>query len=181
MREKVQLIEAQPTAEQAKGVRKNVFLAQCYRMAAQYVFEHPGARLIHGTIRHRQGPLADKVIQHAWVDLQDGKVFDGVLQKFFEKTSYYRFWRAKEQRSFSQIDAARLLVNGDSSKWKDKRDRASLTDHERRLDKRVKSFFRGPLSGKASANERTKAFRILAKALHPETRNGQGELNESSY
>jgi hypothetical protein len=95
MREKVQLIEAQPTAEQAKGVRKNVFLAQCYRMAAQYVFEHPGARLIHGTIRHRQGPLADKVIQHAWVDLQDGKVFDGVLQKFFEKTSYYRFWRAK--------------------------------------------------------------------------------------
>ena len=75
------LIEAQPTPEQSKGVMKIVFPGQCYRMTAECVFRHPGARVIHGTIRHREGPLAGKAIEHAWVDLEDGKVFDGVLQK----------------------------------------------------------------------------------------------------
>ena len=176
----VNLIEAKPTPEQSKGVMKIVFLGQCYRMTAEYVFRHPGARLIHGTIRHRQGPLAGKAIEHAWVDLEDGKVFDGVLQKFFEKKSYYRFWQAKEKRSFSQIDAAKLLVSGDSSKWRDESNRASLTDRQRRLDKRVKSFFRVRLSSKASANERTKAVRLLANALRPDMRSRQRELLEGS-
>lgn len=111
MNQTFELIEAQPSTEQSKGVRKKIFAGDCYRRAAKYVLEHEdGARLVHGTIWHRYGPNAGKVIQHAWVDLRDGKVFDGVVQKFFQKESYYRFARAKEKQSFSRNETIKLII-----------------------------------------------------------------------
>jgi hypothetical protein len=62
---------------------------QCYPRTVKYVFDHPeidGLRLVHGVVSHAPhfAPL-----DHAWVELPGEVVFDGVVQAFFTRASYY--------------------------------------------------------------------------------------------
>src|SRR5690349_15123598 len=54
-----------------------------------YVLDHAeikGMRLIHGVVSH---PPLFVPLDHAWVELPGDIVFDGVLQTFFTRASYY--------------------------------------------------------------------------------------------
>src|ERR1700694_1787813 len=62
---------------------------QCYARTVKYVFDHPeidGLRLVHGVVSH--APLSVP-LDHAWVELPGEVVFDGVVQAFFTRESYY--------------------------------------------------------------------------------------------
>jgi hypothetical protein len=63
-----------------------------------------GVRLIHGTV---VGPGEPGRMGHAWVELPDDVVFDGVAQGFYTRESYYRVMAAKPLVSFSWTAAQR--------------------------------------------------------------------------
>jgi hypothetical protein len=102
--------EVDATPEERQGVADHKFLGQCYEKAGNYFLDHamhlsrlgPDARLVHGTV---QGPLdTHELLGHSWVDLGDGRVFDGALQKFFDKASYYTALDAKDERRYSRVE-----------------------------------------------------------------------------
>ena len=62
---------------------------QCYARTVKYVLDHPeidGLRLVHGVVSHAPHFVP---LDHAWVELPGEVVFDGVVQAFFTRESYY--------------------------------------------------------------------------------------------
>jgi hypothetical protein len=62
---------------------------QCYSRTASYVLNHPdieGMQLVHGVASHEPRHVP---FDHAWVELPGHVVFDGVVQTFFTRASYY--------------------------------------------------------------------------------------------
>ena len=81
---------------------------QCYARTTKYMLQHleiDGARLVHGMIAHAPYfvPMA-----HAWVDLPGDVVFDGVVQAFFTRASYYAVMAALPLDTYSGLEAERL-------------------------------------------------------------------------
>ncbi len=82
---------------------------QCYGKSAGYVVDHPdiaGMRLVHGVVQHGTPPLP---LDHAWVELPGGVVFDGVVQAFFSRHSYYRVMSAVPLDTYTPSHAAQML------------------------------------------------------------------------
>jgi hypothetical protein len=84
---------------------------QCYARTAKYMLQHleiEGAQLVHGMIAHAPhfAPLA-----HAWVELPGEVVFDGVVQAFFERASYYKVMGAQPVDTYSGRETARLAAS----------------------------------------------------------------------
>jgi hypothetical protein len=82
---------------------------QCYPKTVKYVLDHPeidGMRLIHGVVSHAPHYVP---LDHAWVELPGEIVFDGVVQTFFTRWSYYGFMAAMALDAYS-IAATRRLV-----------------------------------------------------------------------
>jgi hypothetical protein len=74
---------------------------QCYARATKYMLQHPdieGTRLVHGMVAHAPYfvPLA-----HAWVELPGDIIFDGVVQAFFTRASYYTVMGARAVHTYS--------------------------------------------------------------------------------
>ena len=83
---------------------------QCYAKTVKYVVDHPeivGMRLIHGVVSH-----APHLVQfdHAWVELPGDIVFDGVVQTFFMRVSYYRVMAAVGLDAYSAFETTRLIA-----------------------------------------------------------------------
>jgi hypothetical protein len=82
------------------------------------MLQHPeieGARLVHGMIAHAPHfvPMA-----HAWVELPGNVVFDGVVQAFFTRDSYYAVMGAQPVRMYSGLQTQRLAdASGYSGPW----------------------------------------------------------------
>jgi hypothetical protein len=91
---------------------------QCYGKTVAYLLGHPeivGLRLVHGVVSH--GPRGVP-LDHAWVELPGGIVFDGVVQAFFTHASYARVMAAVELDRYSPADAERLLAaHGHPGPW----------------------------------------------------------------
>jgi hypothetical protein len=91
---------------------------QCYARTTKYMLQHPdieGARLVHGLIAHAPYfvPMA-----HAWVELPGEIVFDGVVQAFFTRASYYSVMGALEMSAYSGAETQRLAsAYGSSGPW----------------------------------------------------------------
>ena len=116
---------ATPTPEQARFVDNKPHLGQCYDSAARYMMDHAIAdrydpigtpkapqniRLVHGTVSNPgYENVPHKLVAHAWVDLGDGKIFDGALQKFYEKDSYYKYFNAKEEQSYTHDEMIKAM------------------------------------------------------------------------
>ena len=79
--------------------------ADCYRRACDYVLAHTaqrgscppisGMRLVHGVC----GDASD-LWAHAWVELPDGRVFDGVRQEFYDREGYCRVLGAVAEATY---------------------------------------------------------------------------------
>ncbi|WP_088227300.1 hypothetical protein [Desulfosporosinus sp. FKB] len=82
-----------------------VHLHDCFKTAWNYVVDISSlgtpinAWLVHGKIN----VYAD--IDHAWVELDNEVVFDGVLQRFYKKDCYYRIKKAKKIAIWSAVNA----------------------------------------------------------------------------
>ncbi len=82
---------------------------QCYAKTAKYVLDHfeiKGMRLVHGVVSHAPYFVP---LDHAWVELPGDIVFDGVVQTFFTRSSYYSVMAAAALDAYSAA-ATRTLV-----------------------------------------------------------------------
>lgn len=91
---------------------------QCYPRTLKYVFDHPtidGLRLVHGVVSHPPGFVP---LDHAWVELPGEVVFDGVVQAFFTRASYYAVMAAVSMDVYTGPEARRLLAShGHPGPW----------------------------------------------------------------
>jgi hypothetical protein len=83
---------------------------QCYPKTAKYVLDHPeidGLHLVHGVASHAPyfAPF-----DHAWVELPGQVVFDGVVQTFFRRSSYYRVMAAVALDAYPGPAVLRLVA-----------------------------------------------------------------------
>jgi hypothetical protein len=103
----------------ARGTRPGRrYPQQCYAKTARYVLEHAeikGMRLVHGVVSH---PPLFVPLDHAWVELPGDIVFDGVLQTFFTRSSYYAIVAAVPLDAYSAADTRRLMASqGHPGPW----------------------------------------------------------------
>ena len=90
---------------------------QCYPKTAKYVLDHPqinGMQLVHGVVSHPHFVPLD----HAWVELPGNVVFDGVVQAFFVRESYYAVMAAVPLDTYTRADTQRLVAaHGHPGPW----------------------------------------------------------------
>jgi len=111
-------IEVQPPDRLRRETQPDrSFPGRCYEKAFAFVLAHanePGIVLVHGRIV-AGGPRA---IDHAWVELSDGVVFDGVAQRFYQTAGYYGLCEAVAEANYTPTEAARLaLATGHHGPW----------------------------------------------------------------
>ena len=91
---------------------------QCYAKTVKYVLDHPeikGMRLVHGVVSHAPHFVP---LDHAWVELPRGIVFDGVVQTFFTRSSYYSVMAAVAVDAYSAAATRRLVAtHGRPGPW----------------------------------------------------------------
>jgi hypothetical protein len=63
-------------------------------------------RLIHGVVSHAPRRIP---FEHAWVELPGEVVFDGVVQTFFTRVSYYTVMAAVALDAYSAPETERML------------------------------------------------------------------------
>lgn len=61
--------------------------------------------LVHGTCKT---PLS--TYGHAWVEIEGNIIFDGVLQRFYDKEGYYKQRGARKEAEYSYLDAYENLI-----------------------------------------------------------------------
>jgi hypothetical protein len=114
VRDRLAPYEVDPPSPYLRGAcrqRWRIFLGRCFQKAVQYLFRvdedaKEGAFLVHGTCRGQHGR-----VDHAWVELPGGIVFDGVLQRFYRWEDYERELAAVAGCRYSAKEAARLLLS----------------------------------------------------------------------
>lgn len=93
---------------------------QCYAKTTKYVLQHldiEGARLVHGVVAHAPHFVA---MSHAWVELPGDVVFDGVVQAFFTRASYYEVMGALAFDSYSGAETRSLAdSSGYPGPWRE--------------------------------------------------------------
>ena len=95
---------------------------QCYAKTVKYILDHSeirGMRLVHGVVSHAPHFVP---LDHAWVELPGDIVFDGVVQTFFTRSSYYSVMAAVALDAYSGPATRRLVAtrNGPgpwNAKW----------------------------------------------------------------
>jgi hypothetical protein len=91
---------------------------QCYARTIKYVLNHPEIDdlwLVHGVVSH--APLF-LPLDHAWVELPGEVVFDGVVQAFFTRASYYAVMAALAVDRYSAAETRRLVaLHGHPGPW----------------------------------------------------------------
>jgi hypothetical protein len=91
---------------------------QCYAKTVKYVLDHPEikcTRLVHGVVSHAPHFVP---LDHAWVELPGDIVFDGVVQTFFTRSSYYSVMAAVVLDAYSAAATRKLVdTHGRPGPW----------------------------------------------------------------
>jgi hypothetical protein len=91
----------------------------CYEAAGEYVVRHPdqAPTLVHGTYMLAPWPAPTP---HAWVEIESTTVYDGVVGRFYDRTSYYETVRAVAEVRYTVREAAeRIMVTKHWGPWDD--------------------------------------------------------------
>lgn len=86
-----------------------IYWHDCYRKAFEYCMDKHcqgvEVKLVHGTCKAGLGSYG-----HAWVEIGDKIVFDGVMQRFYDKEGYYRERGAIKEAEYRYEEAYRNLI-----------------------------------------------------------------------
>lgn len=90
------------------GRQKRLYPKQCYKKAYQYIMEHPydGVMLCHGL-------YTECSIGHAWIELPCNIVFDGTMQRFYDKEGCYKVEMITKLCEYTLLETAKLLSEHD--------------------------------------------------------------------
>lgn len=98
-----------------RGVGRKPHPKACFERASLYQLEHPDVTLVHGVVTAGDIVL---VFAHAWCELPEGVVFDGVDNAFYPTPAYREHLRVgREHRYTSKQAAERLLATGWYGGW----------------------------------------------------------------
>ena len=88
-------------------------LRQCYPNALLYAVDHhniEGMRLVQG-VNNLFG-------EHAWVELPNNIVFDGVLQRFYAQDRYYSTTSARKEAEYTwEAATSKYMISGGHGPW----------------------------------------------------------------
>lgn len=111
--EQFQHFEVIPDKQYRVRKTKCFYFGLCYQKALEYVItlhdreiDLTPVKLVHGVL----GVGGFLEPSHAWVEIEDEIVFDGVLRRFYTKEGYYRERVAAKVVEFAAKDAPRLLL-----------------------------------------------------------------------
>lgn len=79
-------------------------LGRCYEIAGRFASHHDGVTLVHGSIQGFNNPRID----HAWVELPDGSVWEPASGHEWDRTVFDGIFRPQEKMRFNHMDT---LVN----------------------------------------------------------------------
>lgn len=99
------------------GNRRVVVLKECYSRSCNYVISigisencpkevEEKIKLVHGTYAGYGCHFEKSQVGHAWVELPGEIVFDGVLQRFYNKEGYYKALNCIMEKEYSTMEAA---------------------------------------------------------------------------
>ena len=101
-----------------------LYPTRCYERAFLFITSnpHPPApfkverlRLVHGDYQPPDLPFRTG---HAWVEVDDDTIFDGVLQGFYRAADYLRLYRAQAITRYNLEQSVRaMLVAGHIGPW----------------------------------------------------------------
>jgi hypothetical protein len=102
--------------ESLKRVRKRK--GRCFELALKAMMDEPAEadlRLVHGTVRMVTGER----MTHAWLLLPDGRIYDVVLDRYFEsERAFVDFGEAIVDRIYTVLEAAKAVIDsGHSGPW----------------------------------------------------------------
>lgn len=101
-----------PTKAEIKGVEDgDGAVGECYYAAGLYVLEHCYTTLVHGTCRLNDN--APFLYGHGWVVVSDDKVYDGTVNKFFDKDSYYETLEAVDEVEYTWDELTKILLKAE--------------------------------------------------------------------
>src|ERR1035437_3222303 len=84
---------------------------RCYELALRVMLHEPGAErftLIHGRISQIKND--DYLINHAWINLNDGRIYDPVLDKYIPAVEYLATRCAVIERQYTHEEAMSISV-----------------------------------------------------------------------
>ena|ERR1039458_1250582 len=84
---------------------------RCYELALRVMLHEPSAErltLVHGRISQIKND--DYLIDHAWIELNDGRIYDPVLDKHTPQDEYVRTRGAVIERQYPRAEAIRVAV-----------------------------------------------------------------------
>jgi hypothetical protein len=95
---------------------------RCYELAAMVMMSEPGAEhftLVHGRTGLRGGDIPSR--KHAWIELNDGQIYDPVLDQYMNMADYVVLNGVVEiDDRYTQMEAALVMANTNhSGPWRD--------------------------------------------------------------
>jgi len=101
-REKMKAYEVEPGEVYQIKNRRHLKPKRCYEEAFRYMSkcEHPDkVVLVHGLYKP---PKLNRYAGHAWIEINGNVIFDGVLQRFYKKTDYIKYYEAIEEMRYTK-------------------------------------------------------------------------------
>jgi hypothetical protein len=89
-----------------KRIRKRK--GRCYELAMKVMLDEPGAEkftLVHGRV------MTDREIGHAWIIVDDGRVYDPVLDRYFDPAKYADIYCATGEVSYTKKEAGQRCID----------------------------------------------------------------------
>ena len=95
---------------------------RCYELSHIVMLRAPGAErfsLVHGRVAQREG-IKDVLIPHAWIELNDGRMYDPVKDNYSPVDEFAAVWHAVVERKYSRVEAMRMVVeHGHYGPWEE--------------------------------------------------------------
>lgn len=114
-REEFAAYEVSPPAGVVPPRTTRLFPRQCFARASRFLLDQP-SDLVATLV---QGLIGSEKILHAWVLLPGGVVYDGVFNRFYQRSDYYRERRAIDLVVYSPLEVARLILEeGTLGPWR---------------------------------------------------------------
>ncbi len=103
--------EVEAPQEYHTGKARRYYPKLCFKKAMDYVFDLNEPVAYYVKLIHGQYDNDYFMCNHAWVEIPGGIVFDGVLQRFYDKKGYYKTLMAIKEVEYTSRDAIEMFCN----------------------------------------------------------------------
>lgn len=89
-RKELEIIEVEVPEEYKNGVKNRVYPNKCFDKSFDYMRENGDLP----NLKYVEGLYTESELNHSWIEIDDRIVFDGTMQRFYDKEKYYQMKQA---------------------------------------------------------------------------------------